>query len=47
VDRTFAEVDELRTGSPQPLAAVETSTIPPLPSLEEVGLGDLHGRRAG
>jgi DNA recombination protein RmuC len=44
VDRTFAEVDELRTGSPQPLAAVEA---PPLPSLEEVGLGDLHGRRAG
>ena len=44
VDRTFAEVDELRTATPLPLAAVEA---PPLPSLEEVGLGDVHGRRAG
>lgn len=47
IDRTFAEVDELRTGSPQPLAPVEAGSTPALPSLEEVGLGDLHGRRAG
>jgi DNA recombination protein RmuC len=40
VDRTFAEVDELRTGVQQPLAAVEG---PSLPSVDDL-LGD---RRAG
>jgi DNA recombination protein RmuC len=42
VDRTFAEVDELRTHSQLPLAAVDGGDLPPVD-----GFDDLSGRRAG
>jgi DNA anti-recombination protein RmuC len=42
VDRTFAEVDELRTAGATPLSTVEARELPRLE-----GFDDLSGRRAG